>query len=411
MAVYAYRARDAGGHLIEGSLTAPDEREAVRQLRERGLMPTHLAVATAPAATAEPARAFPTLAGLFRRKVKLKSLALVSRQLSTMIGAGLSILISLRTIAEQSGEGTLRDLLNKVADRLEAGEALSDAFRHHVPTIPPLMVYMIEAGEASGILEEVFTRLAQQFEREHALNEKVKSATLYPKIVLAGAGLMMIFLFTNILPTFVGLFASLNVELPAVTRGVLNFGEFVRTHLVIILLGLVALYAGFRALARTKTGRDWIDALSLKIPVLGELYLKRSMARFTRTLATLLSSGLPILTALRVAERTLDNAVLERSVQAARENVRAGRSLSRPLRDDGLFPRMLVELTAVGEETGALDNMLFKAAEFYEQETAATVERLTSLLEPALILGTAGVVGTIIASVFLPLYQLLGSVQ
>lgn len=411
LALYGYRARDANGRVVTGTLDADDDRDAIRQLRERKLTPTQLTVqveGTAPGQSPWSLAIFPNF---LKRQVKLKSLALFCRQLSTMIGAGLSILVSLRIIADQSADKALREVIDGVIDRLEGGEALSEAFQHHIPTIPPLMVHMIEAGEVGGILEEVFVRMAEQFDRESTLNEKVKSAMVYPKIVITAAAAMVVFLVVRILPTFMILFSQFDVELPLITRAVIAFGDFTRGNLGTLLALVAAIYIALKMLPKTAWGRARLDRLVLKVPVLGDLYLKRSMARFTRTLATLLESGVPILTALRVAERTLDNWVLEQSVERARENVRAGRTLSGPLREDGHFPRMIVEMTAVGEETGALDVMLYKAADFYEQETAHTVDRLTSLLEPIMVVGVAGVVGLIIASVFLPIYSVLGAIQ
>lgn len=415
MPVYVFRARDVTGRVVEGSLEAADDREAVRQLRQRNLVPTRLAVEAPRAGRARPApaarRARVDLRHLFGRRVGLKSLALFCRQFATMIGSGLAILVSLRVIADQTGDRVLQQVLRDVAERLEAGESLSDAFGRHVPAIPPLVVHMIQAGEAGGILEEVFSRLADHFEREHALSEKVRSALLYPKVVLAAAAGLLMLLLSTVLPTFVALFAQFDAELPLVTRLVLAAGQFTRDHLAALVAAAAAGYGAYAVAAGRGWGRERLDALALRLPVLGELYLKRSLARFTRTLGTLLESGVPILTALRVAEKVLECRPLERMVAEARENVRAGRALAGPLRDGKLFPRMVVEMVAVGEETGALDTMLHKAADFYEQETASLVQRLTSLLEPAIVVAVGSVVAVIVASVFLPLYQLLSAIR
>lgn len=442
MATYRYTAKTQQGETVTGMLTANGAQDVVRQLRAQQLLPLQIQEIAETAATTEAAAgavsgagdaavvqagamaapdasaARPARAGFDLRRivpfgsknVPLKELALFSRQFATMVGAGLSILISLRVLAEQTEVRNLKSILFHVADNIERGDNLSGAFARHVPAVPELMVNMLEAGEAGGILVEVFERLSDHFEHEAELHNKVRSALIYPKIVLSVAALMIVFLLVFILPMFADFFSQFDVEMPKLTQVVLALGDWVRSNILLLVIAALALYCLYKLIPQTPAGRRTLDRIALRIPVLGELYLKRSFARFTRTLGTLLNSGVPILAALRVAEKTLDNVVLEASVARARENVRAGRTLAAPLRENPLFPRMLVELVAVGEETGALDAMLYKAADFFERETRMTVERLTSLLEPLIITARdparwTGAIGLLLRGLNIPVPQ------
>lgn len=421
---YAYQARDSGGQRVSGQLEAASEREAVAELRNRGLVVTSL-VAGGRRARGERAgdrrevdvrellrnleKSLNELLGTHR--IPLNHLALFCRQFATMIGAGLSILISLRTIAAQATSRPLSQMLEDIADRLEGGDTLSKAFGAHEDKIPQLVVHMISAGEVGGILEEVFLRMANQFERENAVNQKVKSALVYPKIILAMSVGMVFFLVLTVMPNFTALFNQFDVMLPLPTKMVLKLGDFLSASGLQLVVVAVIGYFAFMRYARTEQGRELVDPFRLRIPIFGDLVLKRAMARFSRTLGTLLQSGVPILTAMRVTEKTMDNALLEKSLKEAATRVRGGRSLAGPLRENRVFPRMLVEMITVGEETGALDEMLHKAAEFYEGEVNAMVDRLTAMLEPVLIVAMAGFVGLILASMFLPIYQIVGHIR
>jgi len=429
LVLYHYRARTPQGRTTEGTVEAPNERDAARVLRSRGLLVSSLIdnrqvaeMTWRPARSARPdrqARATVTALtaptrrprGLFGGSVGLKDLALFCRQFATMINAGVAILTSLNILARQAGSRRLRSALADVALSIERGRSLSDAFRARSDVFPPILVNMVSAGETGGILEECFDRLADHFEKEDAVSQKVRSAMSYPIVVSGVAVCVVIFMVTFVLPSFMNIFQQMGAQLPAVTRAVLAASDFIRARWYLLVAGIVAAVGGFSLWARTPRGAFAIDALVLKIPVIGQVALKRAVSRFARTLGTLLRSGVPLLVALAVVERTVGNRQVAAAIVAAEEEIRAGRGLVAPLRASGLFPSMVLEMMGVGEETGAIDTMLTKVADFYDKDIDAAVSRLSGMIEPIIIVFLGGIVGFILISLITPMFDIYSTLN
>lgn len=424
--LYYYRARTPQGRTTEGTIDAPDQREAARVLRSRGLLVTGLrdnreaTEAIAPrgpsrspvarvASVAPPVRR-PALS-FGRGRVGLKDLALFCRQFATMVNAGVSILTTLHILSRQAASKRLRIALAEVARSIEQGQSLSDAFRARSDVFPIILVNMVAAGEAGGILEESFDRLAEHFEKEYAVSQKIRSAMAYPTIVSVVAIGVVVFMVVFVLPNFIGLFAQIGAELPLPTRIVMGISNFIRAFWYLLAGGLLFLFLGFSFFSRTPTGAYALDALALRLPFFGDLILKRAMSRFSRTLGTLLRSGVPLLVCLSVVERTVGSRPVAAAIVAAEEEIRGGRGIVEPLRASRLFPQMVLEMMGVGEETGTIDQMLSKVADFYDREIDATVGRMSSMIEPVIILFLGVVVGFILISVIMPMFDIYRQLQ
>jgi type IV pilus assembly protein PilC len=403
MSVFAYRGRTAGG-VISGELEADDRMSAVAQLRARGV------VATAVSERTPRGGALAAWQGR-RRKAKDKHLAIYTRQFSTMIDAGLPIVQCLTILSEQSESKVLRPVTAAIARDVEGGSTLADAFRRHPRTFQDLYVNMLQAGEAAGILDVVLQRLATYIEKAASLKRKVKSALVYPVTIISVAILVIIFMMTFVIPIFATMFAQLGADLPLPTQIVLVMSNFTRRYVVLILAALIGLVFGVRAWYRTDRGSRVIDRSMLKIPVVGVLIQKVAVARFTRTLGTLVAAGVPILEGLRITARSAGNRVVEGAVMLAREAVTAGRPLSEPLRNAPVFPPMVVHMISVGESTGALDQMLSKVADFYDDEVDSAVGALMSLLEPVMIVILGVIIGGLVVALYLPIFKIVTLVK
>ncbi len=396
MAVFAYRGRTAGG-AVTGEIEAGDRLAAVAQLRARGIVATSVQERKPRVAAAR------TLSG----KVKDKQLAIYTRQFSTMIDAGLPIAQCLSILAEQSESRTLREVTANIAREVEAGSTLADSFRKYPRTFDDLFTNMLQVGESGGVLDVVLQRLASYIEKAAALKRKVKSAMVYPLTIIGVAVLVIIFMMTFVIPTFAQMFRSMGAELPLPTRIVLWLSDFTRRYILFIITGLVAFVYAVRKYYATDQGSQVIDAFMLKVPVFGALIRKVAVARFTRTLGTLIASGVPILEGLRITAHTAGNRVVEKAVLQARAAVTAGRTLAEPLRAAPVFPPMVVHMIHVGENTGALDQMLSKIADFYDDEVDSAVSALTSLLEPLMIVFLGVVVGGLVVAMYLPIFRMV----
>ncbi|MEW6033113.1 MAG: type II secretion system F family protein [Bacillota bacterium] len=420
MVLYHYRARTPQGRTLEGTVDAPSQREAANILRGRGLLVTVLSESRTAAggpglrAARETRRPAAPGRGLGRtdarpsRKVRVsqKELALFCRQFATMIDAGVTILASLGILSRQLASKRMRSAVAQVRWLIEQGQSLSDAFRSRPDVFPALLVNMVAAGEASGTLEESFERLADHFEKEYAVTQKVRTAMAYPTIVTIVALGVIVFMVVFVLPSFIGIFASIGAELPWPTRLVMGVSDFIRAnwYLLAALLALGVIVVKF--LSSTPNGAYTLDSLALRLPLFGELILKRAVSRFSRTLATLLRSGVPLLVSLSVTERTVGNLPVAAAISMASEEIRAGRGIVEPLRASRLFPQMIIEMMVVGEETGTVDQMLSKVADFYDKEIDVTVERLSSLIEPVIIVVLGAVVGFIMLSLIMPMFDI-----
>ena len=399
MAVFVYQGRTASG-VQNGEIEAPDRSSAVGELRRRAILVTKIAEKTAP-----------KMSFKFGGKVKDKEMAIFTRQFSTMIDAGLPLVQCLNILAEQSESKTLRSVTGQVARHVEAGSTLADALRRHPRTFDDLFTNLVEVGEAGGILDVVLQRLAAYIEKAAALKRKVKAAMVYPCAIIGVAMLVVIFMLTFVIPTFAQMFKDLGADLPLPTKIVMVLSDFVRSYILLIIAGMIGAVMALRSYYRTEGGRATIDALMLKLPVFGTLVRKVAVARFTRTLGTLVQSGVPILDGLRITARTAGNKVVEKAVLQCRAAVTEGKTLADPLRTSGVFPPMVTQMISVGEQTGALDAMLSKIADFYDDEVDTAVSTLTSLLEPIMIVFLGVVVGGLVVAMYLPIFKLVTLVK
>ena len=399
MAVFVYQGRSANG-MQNGEIEAPDRSAAVGELRRRAILVTKIAEKTAPKITFK-----------FGGKVNDKEMAIFTRQFSTMIDAGLPLVQCLNILAEQSESKTLRSVTGQVARNVEAGSTLADALRRHPRTFDDLFNNLVEVGEAGGILDVVLQRLSAYIEKAAALKRKVKAAMVYPSAIIGVAIMVVIFMLTFVIPTFAQMFKDLGADLPLPTKVVLWLSTFVRSYILLIIAGMVGCVLALRSYYRTEGGRATIDALMLKLPIFGTLIRKVAVARFTRTLGTLVQSGVPILDGLRITARTAGNKVVEKAVLQCRAAVTEGKTLAEPLRVSGVFPPMVTQMISVGEQTGALDAMLSKIADFYDDEVDTAVSTLTSLLEPIMIVFLGVVVGGLVVAMYLPIFKLVTLVK
>jgi len=395
MAVFTYQGRGAGG-TATGEIEAQDRTAAVGELRKRAILVTKI---NEKAGGKTPAKA--------GGKVKDKELAIYTRQFSTMIDAGLPLVQCLNILAEQSESKNLRDVTGLVARSVEQGSTLAEALRRHPRTFDELFVNLVEVGETGGILDTVLQRLAAYIEKASALKRKVKSAMIYPSSIIGVAFLVVIFMLTFVIPTFTKMFKDLGADLPLPTQVVVWISEFVRNYVLLIIAGAIGCVFALRAYYRTERGRSTIDALLLKFPIIGMLIRKVAVARFTRTLGTLVSSGVPILEGLRITARTAGNRVVEKAIMQCRAAVTEGRTLAEPLKASGVFPPMVIQMISVGEQTGALDAMLSKIADFYDDEVDTAVGALTALLEPVMIVVLGVIIGGLVVAMYLPIFKLV----
>lgn len=340
-------------------------------------------------------------------RVSIKDLTLYARQFATMVKAGLSLIRTLNILSDQMTNSKLKQATIEVRESIEEGATLSEALGEHPNVFPQIFVSMVEAGEASGELDTVLENLADHFERENDLKQKVSSAVIYPLIVLGVAVLLVCFLLIWVLPTFIKIFSDLNVKLPLITRSVLQVSKVFTNYWYLVLLGVVGLATGGYFYYRSNRGRRRIDWLLLKLPVIGDLIMKVSIVRFTKTLSILLGSGVSLLESLSIVSRSISNKIVANKISSARKHISEGESIIIPLSQNQFFPQMVLQMIKVGEETGELREMLQKAADFYDNEVEHKVEQVVSFIEPALIIGLGLVVGTIVISIMLPLFNLI----
>jgi len=394
---YAYKVRDAGGRFVEGKVEAASEAAVADKLRAMGYTPLEV----------KPANVGMQREISFGRKkrVKLKDLAVFSRQFATMIDAGLTMLRALTILSEQVDNPELRRILRGVKQDVEAGMALSSSFAKAEGTFPPLMINMTRAGEAGGFLDVTMQQVADNFESEVKLRGKIKAALTYPVVVFIMAILMCIGMLVFVVPVFEGMFADLGGTLPLPTQVLVFLSESMRFLLpILIVLGIAAL-VWWRKYGRTERVRNVVDPLKLKMPVFGKLFQKLALARFARNFGTLLGSGVPILQSIEIVSETTGSIVISRALKEVQESVRRGESVAGPLAQHEVFPPMVVQMIASGEESGAIDQMLHKIAEFYDAEVEATTEQLTALIEPLMIAFLGGIVGSMIIALYMPIFK------
>ncbi len=395
MAVFVYQGRSAVG-AQRGEIEAADRMTAVGELRRRAILVTQINEKAAGKAAVR-----------IGSKVKDRDMAIFTRQFSTMIDAGLPLVQCLNILAEQSESKNLRDVTASIARSVEQGSTLAESLRKHPRTFDDLFTNMVEVGETGGILDVILQRLSGYIEKAAALKRKVKSAMVYPASIIAVAFLVIVFMLTFVIPTFAAMFKDMGADLPLPTRIVVGLSEFVRGYILLIIAGMVGCVFALRSYYRTENGKSTIDALILKVPIFGTIFRKVAVARFTRTLGTMVQSGVPILEGLRITASTSGNKVVEKAVLQCRTSVTEGKTLAEPLKLSGVFPPMVTQMISVGEQTGALDAMLAKIADFYDDEVDTAVNTLTSLLEPIMIVILGGIVGGLVVAMYLPIFKLV----
>jgi len=396
MAVFAYKG--TGGK--SGEIEADSRPAAVAALRAKGIIATQVQEKAGKAAAA----AAPKKLG---GKVKDKDLAIYTRLFSTMVDAGLPIAQALQILSEQSESKVLRDVTGRIANDVQGGATLAESFGKYPKTFDNLFVNMLAVGESGGVLDVCLQRLSAYIEKAAKLKAQVKSAMVYPVTIISVACLVIIFMMIFVLPTFANMFKNMGAELPLPTRIVMFMSDFTRKYIIFVLLGMYGAFWGVKKYYATDNGSMVIDTFMLKVPVVGMLIRKVAVARFTRTLGTLIASGVPILEGLLITARASGNRVVEKTVLAARQHVMAGGTLADPLKGTAVFPPMVVHMISVGENTGALDGMLNKIAEFYDDEVDAAVTALTSLLEPMMIVFLGISVGGIVIAMYLPIFKMV----
>jgi len=403
-ATYNYSVRDKSGKLVSGTLDAENSAAVANRLKAMGYSPISINEANA---------------GLkkeikipgFGNKVKLKDLAIFSRQFATMVNAGLSLLRALTILTEQTENKHLASVIGEVRNDVETGNSLSAAMGKHPDVFPALMVNMCKAGEVGGFLDSVMMQIAANYEAEVKLRGKIKAAMTYPTVVFVMAILAVTGMLIFIVPVFASLFKQLGGTLPAPTRVLVFMSHSLKTLLPMLIVGGIVGLIVWKKVKRKEQVRNVVDPLKLKVPVFGDLFRKVALARFARNLGTMMHSGVPILQSLEIVADTTGNIVLARAIRDVQDSVRQGEAIAAPLKDHAVFPPMVVQMMSVGEDTGALDTMLHKIAEFYDQEVEATTEALTALIEPLMIAFLGGIVGSMIVALYMPIFKIFDLVK
>jgi type IV pilus assembly protein PilC len=392
MGLYAYTAKDNQGLRINGIIDAADQQDAIVLLHKKGLIV--IAVKEERAKKVQD------------RGVKLDDLVIFSRQLATMVESGITLVQALHILSEQAENKILSSVTLKIKEDIESGSSLHEALGKHPKIFSNLYINMVKAGETSGMLDEILDRLSTYLEKSAALQRKVQSSLVYPAVVISMAILITVVLLIKVVPTFQGIFASLGGTLPVPTQILILISNTLRRMFLLVVIGFAAVGFAFKKYIDTPRGRYQFDYQSLRLPIFGPLLRKVVVAKFSRTLATLVKSGVPILNALEIVGRTSGNVVVEKAVNDARNSIREGEPISEPLGRSGAFPPMVVRMIAVGEQTGQLEKMLNKISDFYDEQVDAAVSGLTSMIEP-LVIGFLGIIiGGIVIALFMPIFKM-----
>lgn len=404
MAMFQYVARAHDGRSVSGSIEANDQNGVAQMLREKGLIPTSIkAGAGGGAAATAKAKKRKGRGG----RTSLDDLVILSNQMAVMIRAGLPLIEVLDILREQTERNSLAAVVGQIQHDVEAGESLTEAMVKHANIFNTFYLSMIRAGEASGMLDSILEQVAVYLERTAALRRKIKMAVMYPTTVTIIATGITIFLMVKVVPVFKDIFKDLGGNLPLPTKITIYISEFLQARWWLLILVVLGVYVFLWQYGKTKQGRYNIDALTLKLPIFGSLFLKSAVANFTRTLGTLIRAGVNILYALDICSKTAGNAVIEAAVLKTKVSIQSGESLSKPLTEARVFPPMVTRMIDVGEKTGALESMLNKIADFYEDQVTTAVAGLTSLIEPLLIVVLGVVVGFIVISMFMPMFKMI----
>jgi type IV pilus assembly protein PilC len=402
MAEFNWEARTFDGNLQSGVMQAPTRTDVEDRLKQMRLSPIKIKKRAKEIIIVLP----------WQDPVPVKSKVVFTRQLATMVDAGLPLVQCMEVLAQQEPHPYLRNTLYAVKQSIESGSTFADALEKHPRVFDELFVNLIRAGEAGGLLDTILNRLAVYMEKAQQLRARVKSALRYPIVVLGAALLITGVLLVKVIPSFAGIYSSVGGgELPALTQMVINISDIVINYLPIVIAITIGVLTSFVLLARTRVGRLTIDRIFLKTPVIGPLIKKAAIARFTRTLGTLIASGVPILEAMSIVAKTSGNKVIEGGILYARDRISEGKNIASPLMELNIFPKMVVQMIAVGENTGALDVMLTKIADFYEEEVDTAVDGLTSVIEPLMMIFIGGLVAFVLIAMYLPIFGLADNLQ
>src|SRR4026209_2006158 len=398
MPTFTYTARAVNGELKQATIEAAGRDDVIAQLKRQ-----RLNVIKVDEGTAQKKKR----AG----HIKMRDVVIFTRQFSTMINAGLPLVQALNILAEQSQNKVLSDVTRKVVFDVESGKTGADAMGKHPQAFSPLYVNMVAAGEAGGILDTILMRLATFMEKNDALVRKVKGATIYPTVIMSVAAIAVTVLLVFVIPVFENLFTSAGLALPLPTRIVMGMSRFLKGYWYVVISVVVTSFFMYKRYAATPNGRLNIDKMLLRVPVLGDVIRKAAVSRFTRTLGTLVSSGVSILDGLEITARTAGNRVVQDAIMESRASIAGGDTIAQPLKKSGVFPPMVISMISVGEQTGGLDEMLSKITDFYDEEVDAAVSNLLSLLEPVMIVFLGVIVGGMVVAMYLPIFDMINAVQ
>lgn len=394
MPTFKYIAKETTGKTVSGILEYSDKELLIDALRKKGLIIISIEETVKKKVMS------------FGDSVKLEEVVIFSRQLATMVDSGIPLVQALDILCEQIEKPVFRNILVKVKDDIETGSSLSDALARHPEVFSTLYVNMVRAGESSGALDDILDRLAAYLEKASMLQRKVKSSLVYPTVVITMAMLITLVMLLKVIPTFKGIFAMLGGTLPLPTRILILVSDTVREMFLYVVAVVAVIVFALRKYMKTSQGKEVFDRMLLAMPILGALFRKVAVAKFTRTLATLVKSGVPILVSLEIVAKTAGNTVIEKAVESVRTGIKEGENIADPLAKSGAFPPMVVRMIKVGEQTGELEKMLTKIADFYEDQVDAAVSGLTSLIEPLIIAVLGVVIGGIVIAMFLPVFKL-----
>ncbi|KDR93811.1 type IV pilus assembly protein PilC [Peptoclostridium litorale DSM 5388] len=397
MAEYIYTAKGRKGETLKGVIDSRSEGEAAQKLREKGMYPVSIKLQTV--ANRDIKISLP-------QKIKVKDIALMCRQFYSMLDSGISILECVEVLRRQTENRKLAQSLEEVYQKLQKGQTLSASMRQEKGIYPEILINMVEAGEVSGQIDVIMNRMAVHFEKENSINRKIQSAMTYPVIVISIAVLVVWFLISFVLPSFIDMFSGAGVQLPLLTRMLLKVGEFTKNYWYIVFGALLGGSYVLGKYLRTDEGRYQLDRFKLAFPIIKEMNTKVATSRFSRTLSTLMASGVPIIQAMGIVKKVIGNAVIAKSIDSVMDDIKRGEGLANPLAALKVFPPMLISMIKVGEESGKLSDMLEKSADYYDAEVDDAITRMTTILEPVLIIVMAVIIGTIVMAIVLPMFDM-----
>jgi len=400
MPIYKWEGKAGKGAIKKGEMEAPSEAAIRIHLRQQNIIPTKISSKGKEIRISLP----------FKKKVNQRSIAIFTRQLATMIDAGLPLVQSMESLSSQQESKVFKNILREIREDVEGGSTFAGALKKYPGTFNELYTNLVVAGEEGGILDNILNRLANYIEKSEALKKKVKSALIYPATIVGVAVVVVMILMIFVIPVFETMFKSGGQNLPLPTLIVVTISKLIKKYVIIFIPAMILLFFMLKKYYKTQNGKAVLDRLLLKLPVFGSLFKKIAVARFSRTLGTLVSSGVPILDGLSIVSRTAGNRTIETAILDARASIREGETIAEPLSRSGLFPPMVIQMISVGESTGALDSMLSKIADFFEEEVDIAVTNLTSLLEPLLMVFLGVVIGGVVIAMYLPIFQMASAV-